>query len=244
LKASGKKTERHLQRRRFNGWLIGFTGLLGYSLLCGNGAKRVWAAVRHRRLAPDTDLGNLIYEDPADLDIQDLPVSKLNNFGVSGTDDHLADLTKWHLQVDGLVHRPHKHSYAELKALPRLERKVLLICPGTFAYVGNWQGFSLWDLLRQCGIDDKATHVDVMGPPGKYRKVERFPLEEVRENLVFLALGVNGQPLPRKHGFPLRLVAGSHVGAEWVKFVYGVHVVFSRETVQEKGPAAGSAFFP
>jgi Oxidoreductase molybdopterin binding domain len=229
-----------VQRRRFIGWLA---GLIGYGLFLKTGVITALAQVR-RLLARNTDLGNLIYEDPAGLDIRNLPVTELINFGVSGTDDHIADMDKWHLQLDGLVRRPGKLSYAELMIRSRLERKVLLICPGTFAYVARWQGFSLWDLLQEQGIFAEATHVNIKGPPGEYRKVVRFPLDEIRKNRVFLAYGANGRTLPKEHGFPLRAVAEYHVGAKWVKYVYGIEVVHREEMPREKTRTEGPAFFP
>ena len=40
----------------------------------------------------------------------------------------------------------------------------------------------------------------------------------------FLAYGVNGKTLPKKHGFPLRVVAEGYYGSDWVKYVYKVSV--------------------
>ncbi|MCF8063883.1 MAG: molybdopterin-dependent oxidoreductase, partial [Desulfarculaceae bacterium] len=62
----------------------------------------------------------------------------------------------------------------------------------------------------------------------KWPKVEHFFLREVLANEVFLAYQVNGRDLPRKHGFPLRVVAGEHYGDDWVKYV-------ARVTVSAKG---------
>lgn len=39
---------------------------------------------------------------------------------------------------------------------------------------------------------------------------------------MFLAYQVNGETLPVKHGYPLRLVAEGVYGSEWVKYVYKV----------------------
>jgi sulfoxide reductase catalytic subunit YedY len=36
---------------------------------------------------------------------------------------------------------------------------------------------------------------------------------------IFLAYRVNGQELPKKHGFPLRLVYEDAYGSEWIKYV-------------------------
>jgi sulfoxide reductase catalytic subunit YedY len=43
---------------------------------------------------------------------------------------------------------------------------------------------------------------------------------------ILRAYGLNGEMLPRKHGFPLRLVAGEDYGSVWVKYVD--QVVFER----------------
>ncbi len=40
-----------------------------------------------------------------------------------------------------------------------------------------------------------------------------------------LAYGVNGRILPKKHGFPLRIVAEGYYGYNWVKYAYRVNVV-------------------
>ena len=52
--------------------------------------------------------------------------------------------------------------------------------------------------------------------------MESFPAEDVLSNKVFLAYGVNGETLPKKHGFPLRIVAKDYCGFNWLKYVYKV----------------------
>ncbi|MBC8394607.1 MAG: molybdopterin-dependent oxidoreductase [Deltaproteobacteria bacterium] len=58
----------------------------------------------------------------------------------------------------------------------------------------------------------------------KYGKIERWPIEDILSNKVFLAYGVNGETLPKKHGFPLRVVAEGNYGSDWIKYVYKVEV--------------------
>ncbi len=233
--------QRLMVRRRFMGGLI---KLLGCLSLLGSGVIAVAAKPLSRILPADTDLSNLLYEDPAYLDGHQLPISTINQFGIGGTDDHHVDMQTWQLQFAGMIERPFSLSYAQLLQLPPLERKVLLICPGTFAYVANWQGFSLWDLLRQNGISAQATHVDILGPPEKYRKTARFSLNEVEKDRIFLATRVNGHSLPLQHGFPLRLVAKGHIGADWIKYVYRIEAVRDNETETDKAKSKGPAFFP
>ena len=71
------------------------------------------------------------------------------------------------------------------------------------------------------GVGEDVTHVTFSGPlRGSFDKVEKFPIKDVLNDKVFLAYEVNGQPLPRRHGFPLRLVAEGYYGDEWVKYVF------------------------
>ena len=129
------------------------------------------------------------------------------------------------VSVNGAVDRPLTIKYADLTRRPTTERKVLLICPGFFAYYGNWTGISVAELLTEAGLRPEATYVEFSGPKGAREKSERFSLETVRTGRVFLAYRVNGEPLPRKHGFPVRLVAEDHYGGRWVKYVDTITVI-------------------
>lgn len=234
-----------MKRRVFSLWLPSFIGTLTFVPVHLLGwCRRARAEIRRRVLAADTDIGLLAYEDPAELDPQNLPLTPVEKFGVSGTRDHRVPEGSWRLEIGGLVRHPSRLSLEKIQQLALLERKVLLICPGTFAYVARWQGFSLGQLLQSLKLDPTATHVDILGPPGEDRKVERFSLKEVLRDQVFLATGVNGIPLPLQHGYPLRVVAEGHVGAEWVKYVYGVEVVFSDIPDVESAPSSGTGFLP
>lgn len=165
---------------------------------------------------------DLIQKNPAELDARHLDLTPLKDFGTMGITDHKPDLNTWALHVDGHVLSPLKLTYREVSAAPHIERNVLLICPGFFANHGRWKGISIRDLLKKAGLKEGATHVTVRGPDSSYEKVDRFPLEEVLAEKIFLADHVNGEPLPQKHGFPLRLVAEDHYGYDWVKYVYRV----------------------
>jgi DMSO/TMAO reductase YedYZ molybdopterin-dependent catalytic subunit len=102
-----------------------------------------------------------------------------------------------------------------------MERNVLLIRPGFFAYHGRWTGFSLQNVLQQANLDPTATKVTFDEAGGK---TATFPLADVLSGKVFLAYQVNGVPLPQKHGFPLRVVAEDYCGGEWVKYVSNIRV--------------------
>jgi sulfoxide reductase catalytic subunit YedY len=162
----------------------------------------------------------LIQKNPKLLDARNLEVTPLKDFETMGITDHEVTLDQWRLYVEGEVKTPLKLTYSEMKTLPSIKRKVLLICPGFFAIHGLWKGISMEKLLQRAGIGKGATHVTFAGPEGHYEKVERFPINDIRSGKVFLAYEINGESLPRKHGFPLRLIAEDYYGSYWVKYVY------------------------
>jgi len=187
-------------------------------------AKWVIAETGKIILPKGTARESLIDKNPAELDAGNLEVTPIENFGTMGLTDHAVSIEKWVLEVDGHVKKPLRLTYEEIKRLPSVERNVLMICPGFFANHGNWKGFSLGALLKRTQAEDGITHVTVRGPDGKYANSQRYPLEDVLSNKVFLAYAVNGKPIPQRHGFPLRAVAEGYYGYDWVKYVYKVTV--------------------
>ena len=139
-----------------------------------------------------------------------------------GATDFEVNVDDWRLEVTGHLKIPLTLTYSQILTLPSIERNVLLICPGFFANHGRWKGISLGELLKKAKMDKGVTHVTVSGAQGEHEKVERFPIEDILSNKVFLAYGVNGETLPKKHGFPLRVVAEDYYGDDWVKYVFKV----------------------
>lgn len=119
------------------------------------------------------------------------------------------DPANWRLRVTGMVERPLSLSYDDLLGLPQVEADVTLLCVSNEVggnLVGNarWTGVRLSDLLERAGVRLGATQVVGRSVDGW---TSGFPTElalDGREAL--LALGMNGEPLPLRHGFPARLV--------------------------------------
>ena len=186
--------------------------------------RLVRAKVQKSILPKDFPRKDLVNKNPADLDTHQLDITPLNNFETMGITDQETDLDTWRLKVEGLVERPFRLTYSQILTLHAIERNVLLICPGFFANHGRWKGISVTTLLEKAKVKDGATLVTFSGPEGNYEKTERFYLKDALSNKVFLAYEVNGKPLPKKHGFPLRVVAEGHYGFNWVKYVHKVSV--------------------
>jgi sulfoxide reductase catalytic subunit YedY len=167
-------------------------------------------------------MNSLVGKNPATLDTRNLDLTPVQEFDTMGLDDHDVDLKKWQLEIGGQVHRFLKLTYDQIIEMPSIERNVLLICPGFFAYHARWKGISVAKLLEIAGLSSDVTEVTFSGPNGRHEKTDRFPIEDILLDKVFLAYSVNDSVLPKKHGFPLRVVAENYYGGEWAKYVYKV----------------------
>ncbi len=160
--------------------------------------------------------GKLKDMNPAEIDSRNLEIDPLGKFGTMGPTDVAVDVKTYRLKVMGKVDHPLSLSYDEILKYPPLTETVLLICPGFFANNGRWTGFDLKSLLQEAQIKKEAQSIDIVGTG---EKRVRIPLKELDEKRIFLAYRVNDEALPRKHGFPLRLVYEDAYGSDWVKYV-------------------------
>ena len=189
--------------------------LLGWSLV-----SNVWAKAK-QLLPKGFPKNQLLNMNPAEIDNRNLEIDPVDQFGTMGPTDIAIDLRTYRLKVTGKVGRPLSLSYEEILKYPSLTETVLLICPGFFSNNGRWTGVDLKSLIEEAQIKKEAQYIDIVGVP---EKRVRIPLNTLNEKKVLLAYRVNGETLPQKHGFPLRLVYEDAFGSDWVKYVEEVVV--------------------
>ena len=119
------------------------------------------------------------------------------------------------------VSKPLSLKYADLMKMKMITQKALLICPSFFADYAEWEGIPLKEILKEAKVSSDYKKVDIQAVDG-YRK--SFSREEIDSNLFFFALKVNGEVLPKDHGYPLRLVAVDIYGGDWVKWIDTIEV--------------------
>ena len=175
-------------------------------------------------LPKGTKRESLAHRNPASLDTRNLDITPLKDFQTMGTTDTKVDVEKWRLVVSGRVKKSIVLTYSQVQALPVMEKRVLLICPGFFANHGLWRGFQVEELLEMSEAEKNLTSVTFISQEGTYERTQEFSMKEVLGGKVFLAYGVNGESLPQRHGFPLRVVAEGHYGSDWIKYVSRVKV--------------------
>lgn len=147
------------------------------------------------------------------------------------TIDPVVDETDWDLSVEGLVGSPQTHTYPELLERMDYQEFVTFECVsnavgGPLISTALWGGIPLAALLQEADPSAEADWV-------VFRCVDDYdvgiPRERAEDPATFLALTMNGVPLPTDHGYPARVVVPGIYGmfsAKWVEqieLVQGEH---------------------
>lgn len=140
------------------------------------------------------------------------------------------DAGEWRLRIHGKgVKRPLTLSFQDLLRREIIERDITLTCVSNEVggpYVGNarWIGVRLADLLREAGVKppSRGGGADQIVARSVDGMTIGTPVEDVMDGRdAMLALGMNGEPLPFEHGFPVRMVVPGLYGyvsaCKWLK---------------------------
>lgn len=156
------------------------------------------------------------------------------------------DLNEWKLIIDGEVTSTLELDFGTLLKMPKAISANTIECSGnsrsllkdkafgnpwTIGGVGNavWGGVWLKEILAMAGVKENAQHVAFAGfdrPLGKAQInfIRSIPLEKAMSTTL-LAYEMNGEPLPLKHGYPLRGLALGWTGASNVKWLNRITVL-------------------
>jgi len=116
----------------------------------------------------------------------------------------------WRLRVTGLVDREIELTWDELVQLPIIEQYVTIACVSNEVgggLVGNaaWTGVPLRMVLDMAGVRPEADQlVGISADSFSAGMPVSWVMDESRVPMI--AIGMNGQPLPREHGYPARLI--------------------------------------
>ena len=133
----------------------------------------------------------------------------------------------WRLDIVGQVENPRVYSFADIAAMPAVEQETTLLC---ISYgVGSglcsnavWKGVPLPILLAQVKPKPNVTTVLFRAADGYY---ETFRFEKAMEETTLVAYEMNGEPLPRRHGFPLRLIVPGLYGEKNPKWLTRIELL-------------------
>jgi DMSO/TMAO reductase YedYZ molybdopterin-dependent catalytic subunit len=129
------------------------------------------------------------------------------------------DPATWRLEVGGLVRHPYQLDYAQLRALPRVEQVSTFHCVTGWTVTNvHWAGVRLQDILQRAQPLPDASALRFVS--AEYPYEDSLSIQQAMLPDVLLAYEMDGQPLPRPHGAPVRLVIPDMYGyknAKWVR---------------------------
>ena len=218
-----------IDRRRFLGWAGGAAalGVLaavgGYALQAGT---RAVTAIRDTITLPKPTT-NATVPPGAELDIEGLTPVVTPNEQFYRIDTALAvpavDPETWSLRIHGMVDQEVTLTWDELLALPLEESVTTLACVSNEVggnLIGNavWLGYPIRELLARANPSADADMVLSRSVDGFTASTPLAVLQDDRNAI--LAVGMNGEPLPAQHGFPVRMVVPGLYGyvsaTKWV----------------------------
>jgi DMSO/TMAO reductase YedYZ molybdopterin-dependent catalytic subunit len=150
----------------------------------------------------------------ADLDLEGLTPIVVPNEDFYRIDTALLvpniDRDGWRLRIHGMVDREVTLSYEDLVGLEIIEQYVTIACVSNSVggdLIGNalWTGVRLRDVLELADVQAGATQlVGRSGDGWTAGMPTAWIMDPEREPMI--ALAMNGEPLPRQHGYPARLI--------------------------------------
>src|SRR2546428_7464788 len=153
------------------------------------------------------------------------------------------DPATFRLKISGLVDKPRSLSLDDLKRMRRTELVAGFECSGNRRPLqglcgnGRWTGVLVRDVLEQAGVKDSVREVVFFGADhgeeevefrGQTYKVDQqygrsVSRERASSSAPLLAYALNGEPLTRHQGSPLRLLMPGWYGAPNVKWLSQIH---------------------
>ncbi len=145
-----------------------------------------------------------------------------------------ADFAGYRLRVHGLLERELELSLADLRKAGGKTQVTLHHCIQGWSGIAAWTGIALGDLLALARPLPHATAVvfhsfgegvDLATGVAGGEYYDSLPLERAANPLTLLAYDMNGRPLSRLHGAPLRLRVENQLGFKMVKWIRSIELV-------------------
>lgn len=138
-------------------------------------------------------------------------------------DTPVVDLESWTLTIDGDVDQEVTFTFDDLLEMELIERDITLTCVsnsvgGEFVGGARWLGVRLTDLLDRAGVGSTADQILSTDFDGMTISTPLDLATDGRDAMI--AIGMNGEALPREHGFPARMIVPGLYGfisaTKWV----------------------------
>ena len=131
------------------------------------------------------------------------------------------DAEGYRLEVTGLVADRKTWTLAELRALPQTDQVTRHICVEGWSAIGKWGGVPFSEFLRRVGADLSARYVGFKCADDYYTSID---MPTALHPQTLLTLTYDGETLPRKYGFPMKLRMPTKLGYKNPKHIQAIFV--------------------
>lgn len=131
------------------------------------------------------------------------------------------DEADYQLEVGGLVTNKHAWTLEELRRMPQNEQITRHICVEGWSAIGRWGGVPFSYFLKQIGADLSAKYIDFQCADDYHTSID---MPTALHPQTQLALTYDGQVLPPKYGFPMKLRMPTKLGYKNPKHIVSITV--------------------
>ena len=131
------------------------------------------------------------------------------------------DESGYRLEVTGMVADKKQWTLPELRAMPQQDQVTRHICVEGWSAIGKWGGVRFSDFLRRVGADTSAKYVGFKCVDDYYTSID---MATALHPQTLLALTYDGQPLPPRYGFPMKLRMPTKLGYKNPKYIQAIFV--------------------
>lgn len=133
----------------------------------------------------------------------------------------------WALEISGLVDHGRSYDFDDLAAMTPVDQESTLMCISNAIGAGLasnavWTGVPMRDLLNASGVGEGAVEVKLYGADGY---TDTFSIEKALDPTTLVVYKMNGEELPERHGYPVRIIVPGLYGEKNVKWVTGIEVL-------------------
>ncbi len=138
------------------------------------------------------------------------------------------DGATWRLEIEGLVAEPISMTLEDIQSYPTVDQFITMSCisnriGGDLISTTRWTGAPLKNIIADWGVQEEGMYLKITSADGFD---EYVALVDIRtDERIMLAWAWDGQPLKRKHGFPLRIYIPDHYGMKQPKWITNMEVV-------------------
>ncbi len=212
----------------------------------GAGAVLVWPV--YRLIERMYDDATFTYDGRpySGADIQ--PITPNNRFYTvtKNVVDPDVNRDRWRLEIRGAIDNDITLSFDDLQDFEQVDQESTLMCISNRIGAGLfsnavWRGVRMRDVLMAAGVHDDAFELKLSGADAY---VDTFGMDYATDENTLIVYEMNSEPLPRTHGYPVRVIVPGLFGEKNIKWVTRIEVVTEDEQGFYEQQGWGPNFVP